>query len=107
MVASCSKEQADPGSCNIDIEDARFGSDILPIITTNCAISNCHNTITVAAQIQLTDHSTISSFALQERFLGAIKQEGGFPFMPQGANKLPEEKIAQIECWILRGVPND
>lgn len=71
--------------------------DIMPIISSSCAISNCHNG---SVSPNLTSNSSVISNA--ER----IKSETQAGSMPRNST-LPDDDIELIACWVDDGAPNN
>lgn len=86
----CTSEQT------VDIDVAiSLENDIMPIFSTNC--SGCHS----SQSPKLVSKDDIINSASSA--LSAIKAGR----MPKGGPKLSDAKIAQIECWINAGKPNN
>jgi hypothetical protein len=73
-----------------------FSSQIDPIISSNCALSGCHNG---SRNPNLTSYSSIKANA--SSIVSAINRN-----MPPGG-KLTAEQIALISCWANDGAPNN
>jgi cytochrome c553 len=95
-------KDVDP-SC--DTTNVSFSNDVFPIIENNCI--SCHGTDNPPLGIVLNNYSAIRDVAESGRLLGAIRHESGYTPMPQNAPKLEECKIAAIEAWINRGMPDN
>jgi hypothetical protein len=72
-------------------------SDIEPIITTNCALENCHG------GSQSPDFREFSNVADNAERIKARTGNGSMP--PTGA--LPDEQVEAIACWVDDGAPNN
>lgn len=107
LISACAKDNAEQGLCNVEPHEASFKRAVLPIMETKCAVSGCHDETTAAGQINLSNYDGISSEAINARFLSVIKHDEGFLQMPLGGNQLDQTDIDKIECWILRGRPDD
>lgn len=73
---------------------ASFANDILPIISTNCAISGCHN-----------GSSGLTNFSVQKNIqasASAIKAQTSSRSMPIGKT-LTQDQINLIACWANDG----
>lgn len=94
----------DGNDCTAQVDAAVTGdlklADILPIIETNCAISNCHDGSN--SRPNFTQNSTIISNA------SSIKSRTTAKTMPPaGASvSLSDDEIDQIACWVDSGSPN-
>lgn len=74
-----------------------LSSDIMPIISSNCAISGCHNG---SQSPNLSNAANVKSNASRIR---AEVNAGTMP--PSG--KLPANQINLITCWVADGAPNN
>jgi uncharacterized membrane protein len=79
---------------------AKFNSDVLPLITTKCAISNCHDASAAGGRIFQT-YAQIS--AAKDRINARAVVEKS---MPQTGPLLPAE-VNILKCWIESGAPNN
>lgn len=78
-----------------------FATDILPIITANCAInSNCHGA--GASQPVFTTYAVIKTRAANIKVRTA---NGTMP--PAGQPDLTANQIQLIACWVDSGAPNN
>lgn len=86
-----------------------FSKNVLPILTTACATSGCHNAATASAGANLSVYATIKSYVTNSKdaFLGSIKHNLAFSPMPKGGNKLAACDISKIESWINAGMLNN
>ncbi len=115
----CKKEEdppPEPDPCqNVN---SSFESQILPIFTTSCALSGCHDDVAEEGDNVFDTYENIKASIEDdpEQFLMSINFEGGSTgWMPRDdpdenadeENKLPASQIMQIECWMERGMPND
>jgi len=108
LLFSCSKDQAKPKSDLDCMTTAHsFADDIQPILTTNCALSDCHSSAQDDGGFPLNTYEDAVFAAGFPQFLQAIKHESGAEPMPDGEPKLPQEHIDAIECWVLAGTPDD
>ena len=79
---------------------AKFGANVLPLITSKCAISNCHNSSAAGGMIFQT-YNQISS-AKDRINLRAVVEKT----MPQ-TGPLSLAEVAILKCWIDSGAPNN
>lgn len=74
-------------------------ADIQPIITTNCAISNCHN----------GDRTNLPNFATTSVLIanasGIKNRTGNETMPPAGRDALTASQIQMIACWVDDGAP--
>ncbi len=92
-----------PGSnqaVNCSTVSAKFSADVLPLVTSKCAISNCHNS-SAAGGMVFQNYSQIS--AAKDRINQRVVVEKSMP--PTGA--LAASEIAILQCWIESGAPNN
>lgn len=94
-----------PPVTTCDVTDVSFSSTIQPIFRESCATSGCHNSTSKAGTYDLSNHA--GAKAASSRIAGAINHLSGYSQMPQGAGKLSDCKIDQIESWLNAGAPNN
>ncbi len=82
---------------------ATYTNDVKAIMDNSCAIGGCHNTISKANGIDLSNYAVVKTEAALSRFLGSIKHQSGFDVMPRNSSKLNQTSIDKIECWIKNG----
>jgi hypothetical protein len=104
-------------SCYYDVEEnlypvndcstqnMSYQANIAPILERNCYA--CHSAAANTANVTLEGHSELIKHVNNGRLLGAINHQPGFKPMPQGAPKLKDCDIAQIEQWVADGAPNN
>jgi hypothetical protein len=76
-------------------------ASIKPILEVNC--NNCHSN-GGAGGFDFTIFADVKKAAQKGELLGTIKHAYGFPKMPESAEKLDQESIDKIECWIKNGM---
>lgn len=96
-IASCSEELFEPNCNGIS---PTFAADVQPIITANCATSNCHSSGSSKGPGALTTYAQIS--AAKNRISTAIRNGS----MPKQGSLTTNEKN-QILCWIESGALNN
>lgn len=102
LLLSCKKDKTQQSLFSGDcVDTVYFETEILPIIQQNCNTSGCHDSGGASGGYVLTDHSLISSSALQ--VLSAVRHENGSTPMPLGGDKLPDSLIQKIACWVQQG----
>ena len=81
------------------VETGLLIDDIRPIITTNCAVTNCHN----------GDRDNLPNFALDNILIenaSAVKTRTSNETMPPaGRDDLTADEIQRIACWVDDGAP--
>jgi len=80
--------------------NAKFSTDVLPIITANCATVSCHNSTGVGGVV-LQTYDQISGKAA--RITQRVLIDKTMP--PNGS--LPTSQLNIIQCWINAGTPNN
>ena len=96
------------GDCNDS--NVRYGVEIKSILDQHCI--SCHNGTASVSGIDLYDHTTISTLALDGKFtygtlLSAVLHKGGAPFMPQGLPQLDDCEINKIAAWVYQGAQDN
>ncbi len=84
--------------CNV--VNARFATDINPIIQTKCAISGCHNSA-MAGGVRYTDYASIQANAARINARVVVTKD-----MPT-TGPLSDADINKLKCWIQAGAPNN
>lgn len=125
FVANCSSDSNPTDSGGTGDETPSFAADILPILTTSCAKSPCHDE-TASAGLRLTSAVAYSNLVdvissednskkridpgdAQNSYL-IMKLEGRQTVgerMPRGEAALPSSQIQLIRTWIDDGAPNN
>ena len=92
-----------------DTSTAKFAAFMSPLMTAQCATSNCHSASRQSGGINLSNYTTIKSYISSNKatFLGSIKHTSGFSQMPDGSAKLSDCNITKIETWIKNGLLNN
>ena len=98
-----------PVTTTCDTSTAKFAAFMSPLMTAQCATSNCHSVSRQAGGINLSSHTTIKSYITSNKitFLGSIKRSPGFSQMPDGGAKLSDCTISKVETWINNGLLNN
>ncbi len=102
-----------PTSCkhevlpNVNASELCFERDVLPIFTSNCAMSGCHDANTREEGYELTNYATITARGIKPGNPNDSKiwesiEEGEMP--PN--NSLTSEQKAIIKAWIADGAKN-
>lgn len=98
-----------------DPDTVYFVNDILPIFTSNCAKSGCHDAGTAQEGIILTDYNSIMNTGDIEAYdpddgkiWEAINEDDPDDRMPPPPNpKLTSEQKDMIYTWIMQGAKNN
>lgn len=99
-------------SNNITNDSVSFQTEILPLITGNCATTGCHNTTSAAEGLVLTNYSNIMLLVTPKNInnselvevITETKPNKRMPPPPQSA--LPQDQINLIIKWINEGARN-
>ncbi|MBK8556429.1 MAG: cytochrome c [Lewinellaceae bacterium] len=97
-LAACKKES----TC--DTSNITYTNSVKAIFEQNCSSSGCHDSGSINGS--LASYTDALQMTQQGRMIGAIKHQSTFAAMPQGASKLDDCTINQIEAWITGGTPN-
>jgi len=85
-------------------EERSFSQDVLPILSTNCSTSGCHDANSQSAGYILETYEQVDEHAVI--VLAAMKHETS-SLMPQGQPKLADSLIKTFDCWIKQGKLNN
>ena len=80
--------------------NAKFSTDVSPIIQSRCAVSGCHDGSSTNGPGPLTTYERIRDAS------GKIKPAVVSRIMPKGSS-LSADEIKKIVCWIESGSPNN
>jgi uncharacterized membrane protein len=80
---------------------AKYGADVSPIMSSQCATSGCHNSGSAAGGVILETYSQVS--AKKDRIMERAVVQKSMP--PSGA--LPTDQSNKIKCWIDGGALNN
>jgi mono/diheme cytochrome c family protein len=88
-----------------------FGSEILPMINSNCATSGCHDLVTHKEGIILTDYahivSRVSPFNAERSSLYTVCVRGGERMPPKPMAALTQAQLTKMIIWINQGALNN
>jgi hypothetical protein len=79
---------------------AKFSTDVLPLVTTKCAIPNCHDASAAGGKI-FQNYTQISG-AKDRINVRAVLEKS----MPKTGSLLASE-VSTLKCWIESGAPNN
>lgn len=93
-------------------DTAYFVNDIMPIISSNCTMSGCHDDITHADGVNLTTYSKILKYvkpgnAADSKLYKVIIKTGGDRMPPAPMPSLTTAQKALIQKWINQGAKNN
>ncbi|MFN5324050.1 MAG: c-type cytochrome [Bacteroidota bacterium] len=104
-ILSCKHEVPKPSA-----PEVCFEKEILPLLVSNCSQSGCHNSVSSADGVILTDYANIlatgevSPGNPDESDLYEVLIKGEMP--PQGETPLTQQQIDLISNWISQGAKN-
>ena len=85
-----------------DSIDITYYNDVVVILeNAGCSGVYCHGSGN--GGFTISDYATTKISAENPKFLKAIKHEISVSPMPKSGNKLSDENIQKIECWIQNG----
>lgn len=96
-------KEENKGGC--DTANVTYSGTVTTIFKNNCYV--CHSGNSPLGGIKLDAHNTTVIQVNNGRLLGSIKHQNGFQAMPQGAAKLTDCQIQQIQAWVNAGAPNN
>ena len=94
MLTGCSYDKEVLGPCGSTT--VSFATDIMPLVQTRCATTNCHASNSTNLGGPFTNYSQIKAKAT------TIRQAVESGVMPQGSS-LTQEQINKISCWVESG----
>jgi uncharacterized membrane protein len=97
-------------SCSPD--SVYFVSEIMPIISSNCTMSGCHDNITHAEGVNLTSYNNIMRYvspgnASNSKLYKVIIKTGSERMPPAPMAPLTAEQKTKIQKWINQGAKNN
>jgi len=101
-----------PATANCSSDSVYFINDIMPIISSNCTMSGCHDNITHAEGVNLTTYNNIiryvkSGNAAESKLYNVIIRADGDGMPPPPMLPLSSAKKALIQKWINQGAKNN
>ncbi|MBX9783955.1 MAG: hypothetical protein K2X48_11760 [Chitinophagaceae bacterium] len=104
-LVACKREKTSPGdgggNTNVDCSKVTFSGDILPLISSRCATSGCHNAGSINGPGPLTTYLQISTS--RTFIINAVLANR----MPQTGPALTATEKAKLNCWVDAGAPNN
>ncbi len=103
LAIACKKDSANddtPATVDCNTITTTFSGNVLPLMQTSCAKSNCHNAASVNGPGALTNYTQIFNARAQIRTAVASGN------MPMDATFSAQQK-AIITCWIDAGAPDN
>lgn len=108
LILGCEKDEDDVlASFDCTNVEPTYDLEIKAILNRDCATSGCHSSSSQAGGINLGSYTAAENESTKARFLGAINQLSGYESMPRSGNKLSEDDIKLITCWVDNGSPEN
>ena len=121
LLLACTHEATGPNtpttpatvSASCSPDSVYFVNEVLPIITSNCSMSGCHDATTRADGVQLTNYATIMNYvragnaSRSELYEVIIETDPGDRMPPPPRAPLTSTQIAKIQKWINQGAKNN
>lgn len=109
-ISACSKDKSPSGGGNepgpngneCSSVEAKFSTNILPIIQNSCALSGCHGTGSSNGPGPLTNYAQIS--AAKSAIIDAAVNNSR---MPKTGGPLSAAQKQMIKCWVNSGASNN
>jgi len=80
-----------------------FKTNVYPVISNSCV--GCHGNSRAASGINLEGYENIKKNSV--KMMKAIEHKAGVAPMPQGASKLSDCTISQLNAWIDQGLKDN
>jgi len=120
-IYACTHEPTDPNagvppptvSINCNPDTVYFTNEVMPIIASNCAMSGCHDAVTRADGVELTNYTKIMKYvkagnAPQSKLYKVIiTTDPGDRMPPPPLSPMTTAQIAKIRKWIDQGAKNN
>jgi hypothetical protein len=105
FIVACKKDKASSGNgpdgTSVDCGTVKFSSTILPLISSRCATSGCHDATSSNGPGPLTNYAQI--FASRVQIISSVNANR----MPQTGGPLSSTQKLQLSCWLDAGAKND
>ncbi len=110
-ISSCKKDNnsadyASQADCSsLPAAATTYSAVIKPILDLSCASAGCHDAITSAEGVDLSDYAKSKNAFEKKEVLCSIHHGSGCKAMPQGADQLDAVTINKIDCWVKNDYP--
>ena len=90
-----------------------FTNEVMPIIASNCTMSGCHDAITQAEGVNLTNYTNIMKYVKAGNASGSklykvmVDSDPGDRMPPPPMSPLSATQLAKIQKWINQGAKNN
>lgn len=105
FIIACKKDDNSsgngPNGTAVDCGTVKFSSTILPLISSKCATSGCHDATSTSGPGPLTNYAQI--FASRVQIISSVNANR----MPQTGGPLSSAQKLQLACWSDAGSPNN
>ncbi len=101
-----------PATSSCSPDSVYFINDIMPVISSNCTMSGCHDNITHAEGVNLTTYSKIMGYVVagnagSSKLYKSIVKTGNERMPPPPMAALTATQKALIQKWINQGAKNN
>ncbi len=101
-----------PAVSNCSPDSVYFVNEVLPIISSNCTMSGCHDNVTHADGVNLTTYTKIMQYvspgnASNSKLYKVIIKTNGDRMPPAPMAPLTADQKAKIQKWINQGAKNN
>lgn len=106
LMAACNKDNNSSYTDNVDCsgistDQNTYTKAVKSIVDGSCAYSGCHDSKTAAEGIDLSTYSKVKDEFVNGDALCTIYHD--CKPMPQGSDKLDQDVIDQLTCWVKNG----
>ncbi|MBL7745089.1 MAG: c-type cytochrome [Chitinophagaceae bacterium] len=101
-----------PAVTNCSPDSVYFVNEIMPLISSNCTMSGCHDNVTHADGVNLTTYAKIMQYvvagnATNSKLYKVIIKTNGDRMPPPPMPAFTTEQKAKIQKWINQGAKNN
>lgn len=103
-IAGCYYDKEDllyPNNIDCTSVNAKYSTDIAPLMSSKCTTSGCHDAASNAAGLTLENYAQVSSVA------GSINQRCIVLRTMPPSDVLTNTEYSKLKCWISSGAPNN
>ena len=103
-MAGCYYDKEDllyPNNTDCNTINAKYSTDIAPLMSSKCTTSGCHDAASNAAGLTLENYAQVSSVA------GRINQRCIVDRTMPPSDVLSATEYSNLKCWISSGAPNN
>jgi hypothetical protein len=104
IIAGCYYDKEDllyPNNTDCTTINAKYSTDIAPLMSSKCTTSGCHDAASNAAGLTLENYAQVSALA------GSINQRCIVARTMPPSDVLTATEYSKLKCWIISGVPNN